>query len=256
MHFRTRTITISQEPPIHLSALEAGPSSPKRTLLFVHGLGGWATQWIHQLRFFAESARVIALDLRGHGSSDQPRSRYTMGDLLGDLEIALEDRAVKKPLVLVGHSFGTAIAAQYAAEHADQIDKLVLINPAADFSLRLWARLLLSVPDVLFDGGLRIVNSIRPAFMAPSYVAKTCYRHALRTWSGDQVLSRVRAPTLVITPQFDPLFPQRHVMRVASLISNVEHVTIAAATHMLILTHPTEVNEAILQFLEGRTFVA
>jgi pimeloyl-ACP methyl ester carboxylesterase len=256
MHFRTRTITISQEPPIHLSALEAGPSSPKRTLLFVHGLGGWATQWIHQLRFFAESARVIALDLRGHGSSDQPRSRYTMGDLLGDLEIALEDRAVKKPLVLVGHSFGTAIAAQYAAEHADQIDKLVLINPAADFSLRLWARLLLSVPDVLFDGGLRIVNSIRPAFMAPSYVAKTCYRNSLRLWRGDQILPRMQTPTLVITPRCDPIFPPRHVARVASLIPNAKELTISADSHMLILTHPTEVNEAILQFLEGRTFVA
>jgi len=211
---------------------------------------------VHQFRAFSTIARVIAPDLRGHGASDRPRSGYTIDEFLTDLEFAMKELDVKKPLVLVGHSFGTAIAAQYAADHSGEVDKLVLINPAADFSLRLWARLLLSVPDLLFDAGLKIVNSIRKSFMAPSYVAKTCYRHALRTWRGDQVLSRVRAPTLVITPQFDPLFPQRHVMRVASLISNAEHVTIAAATHMLILTHPTEVNEAILQFLEGRTFVA
>ncbi len=50
----------------------AAPGMPARTLVFVHGYGGRNLQWLYQLRYFGQTMRVIAPDLRGHGQSDDP----------------------------------------------------------------------------------------------------------------------------------------------------------------------------------------
>src|SRR3989442_23195 len=40
------------------------------TLLFIHGSGMSARYWSDQLRALADTARVLAVDLPGHGESD------------------------------------------------------------------------------------------------------------------------------------------------------------------------------------------
>jgi len=62
--------------PIRFSVVDAGPRDALRTLVFIHGFGGRAAYWHFQLDHFHYDSRVIALDLRGHGLSDAPHSRY------------------------------------------------------------------------------------------------------------------------------------------------------------------------------------
>src|SRR6266571_6493765 len=80
--------------PRRISVIDIEPEGATHTLVFVHGYGGNAAQWIYQLRFFAQSLRVVALDLRGHGLSDDPHStaseEYSMNGLVDDLEAVLD----------------------------------------------------------------------------------------------------------------------------------------------------------------------
>ncbi len=242
-------IVISEEPQVRLSVIEAGSEGAPPTIVFIHGFGGWKEQWLPQMRCFSQHSRVIALDLRGHGNSDKPRSTYSTDELLRDVEIAIEKLSVGKPFVLVGHSFGAALVAQYAAEHPEQVEKVALISPSSDYALNPLMSWVFWVPDPLFDGVLSLINAIRPTFLAPAYVLKALYRNALRVWNADEVLPRVQAPTAVISPRWDPLFPKNLVDRVAELIPNAERIVLSSSDHVLMTAVSDALNEAISGFL-------
>jgi pimeloyl-ACP methyl ester carboxylesterase len=242
-------IVVAEEPRVALAVIEAGPSNPRETIVFVHGFGGWKEQWLPQIRCFSAQARVLALDLRGHGSSSKPRSDYSVSELLHDLEVAVEQLSVQKPFVLVGHSFGAALVASYAAEHPDEIEKLVLISPSSDYTLSWIYRWGFYIPDAVFDAVMGIINRIRPTFLAPAYVLKALYFNALSVWDAEEVLPHVRAPTLVIRPRWDPLFSPRDVRRVIELLPTSEEAVIPSLMHLLMTAHPRAVNDALEAFL-------
>jgi pimeloyl-ACP methyl ester carboxylesterase len=131
-----RDVVVSDEPRVRLSAIDIEPGEAERAMVFLHGFGGRATQWKHQLQFFCEDNRVVAFDLRGHGASDKPDSEYTMDELLRDMERALEALAVPDKFVLAAHSFGGAIAISYAVQHPERVEKLILVSVSNDFRLR------------------------------------------------------------------------------------------------------------------------
>src|SRR3989304_2398911 len=147
-----RPLRLPTKPPIRLSAIDISPDHPQRTIVLLHGYGGQARQWKYQLQEFSFSNRVIALDLRGHGRSDKPDCQYTMPLLLRDLEIALAELNVGERFILVGHSFGGAIATEYAVIHPERVEKLILIATAAEFRLNPLYRALLALPLTLLRG--------------------------------------------------------------------------------------------------------
>src|SRR6266567_4267880 len=110
--------------PRRISVIDIHPGHAARTLIFVHGYGGSAMQWLYQLRFFGQTARVIAPDLRGHGLSDDPAGlAYTMDGLVNDLELVLEALQVEGPIHVVSHSFGGAVATEYILRHPEDVQR-------------------------------------------------------------------------------------------------------------------------------------
>src|SRR5436305_1502402 len=88
--------------PRRISVFDLQPEGARQTLVFVHGFGGAATQWLYQLRFFGQTMRVIAPELRGHGlSGDSARLPYTMNGLVDDLEKVLDTLEVQEPFFLI-----------------------------------------------------------------------------------------------------------------------------------------------------------
>lgn len=101
-------------------------------LLFVHGLGGNGGQWVLQLDAFRPERRAVAFDLRGHGESDPAGDGdYSVPALAQDLG-AVADQLHLKRFILVAHSLGALPAIAYAAEHADRVAALVLVDPNGD----------------------------------------------------------------------------------------------------------------------------
>src|SRR2546422_6098984 len=66
---------------LHYDWAGTGPAA-----LFVHGWTCNRTFWKRQVHAFRDRYTVITVDLRGHGESSHPRTGYTVGAMVGDLE--------------------------------------------------------------------------------------------------------------------------------------------------------------------------
>ena len=103
-----------------------GPTRPPQ-ILAVHGLTGHGLRWQTLAAKHLPELAIVAPDLIGHGRSSwaAPWSIDANVDALA----ALFD-AEAGPVVVVGHSFGGAIALNLAAARPDLVSALVLLDPA------------------------------------------------------------------------------------------------------------------------------
>jgi len=242
-----KQVLVSQNPPVRVSVIDAGRSPAERTLLFIHGFGGYAMQWEQQLVEFADKSRVVALDLRGHGLSDRPAGAYTADELLGDIERVVEALDMQR-FVILGHSFGGALAASYAVKHPDRVERLVLVSTSVDFELTPLIRLAFQLPTALAEP----IRAMFPkALAAPAFVLKAMYHHALTKWNGNAVLPRVNVPTLVIIGYRDIVFKPSAYDAVPDRIPGAQIAKIPVSAHLVQLERPEAVNRAIARFLGG-----
>lgn len=242
-----REVRVSQTPPIDLSVIEIAPDLPERTLVFVHGFGGQASQWIYQLQEFSRQNRVIAIDLRGHGRSDKPGGEYRMPELQSDLLAALQALEVNEPFTLIGHSFGGAIAAQFAADHPDYVERLALIATAGEFRLNPLSRSLLRLPTPL----LQALNPYTKRWLkAPPQVLKPLYWNTMARWNGWSLFRSLNLPTLVIRGHLDIVLERPLFEEVARLIPGAEEVDVGYSGHMVMLERRQAVNRALDGFLK------
>jgi aminoacrylate hydrolase len=84
-------------------------------VLFVSGLGGFASFWQDQAAAFSRKFDVITHDHRGVGQSDPTRSGFTVDRMAADV-IGLMDALEIERAHVVGHSTGGAIAQILAVE--------------------------------------------------------------------------------------------------------------------------------------------
>jgi lipase len=102
-----------------------GPAGPAQVVA-VHGLTGHGERWqTLAMRHLAEFS-VVAPDLIGHGRSSwaAPWTLEANAEALAGLI------QPGRPVVVVGHSFGAAVALTLAAAHPDLVARLVLLDPA------------------------------------------------------------------------------------------------------------------------------
>jgi long-chain acyl-CoA synthetase len=231
---------------VRLSLIDLCPAEYQRTMVFIHGFGGNATFWEHQLAFFCDQWRVVSLDLRGHGASDAPNSEYTIDEMVGDVIFVLKELGIER-CTLVAHSFGGALASEIVARYPGLVDRLVLVGTVADFRLNALLRFALTLPPALAE-------PIRARFprqlSAPAHVLKKMYHHSMEKWQGKRILSKVQTPSLVIYGHRDMVFPQHSYEAVARLMPNASSVIIPVSAHMVMLERPDAVNRAIARFLE------
>ncbi|MBL1279529.1 MAG: alpha/beta fold hydrolase [Fluviicola sp.] len=97
-----------------------------RPMIILHGLFGYSDNWQTHGKKLAEYYRVILVDLRNHGHSDwsDDISYQLMADDVFEIcqELKLEE------IHLVGHSMGGKVAMQFAKDHEELLEKLVIVD--------------------------------------------------------------------------------------------------------------------------------
>jgi pimeloyl-ACP methyl ester carboxylesterase len=103
-------------------------------VVLLHGITGHARTWDHLAGGLAERFRVIALDQRGHGDSDDPADHdYRVGSMVADLA-AFADGLGLERFHVCGLSMGGRVAIAYASQHAARLNRLVIVDIGPDIA--------------------------------------------------------------------------------------------------------------------------
>ena len=249
---------------------DAGRKSDE-ALVFVHGWTCDATFWRLQVPAFAGSARLIAVDLPGHGLSDKPEGRaYSMRLFARAVEAVMRDAGVRRA-VLVGHSMGVPVVREFYRLFPEKTRALVF----ADGSLRPlapkaateeWVRKSLGGPNyrAAMEGmaggmlGQRMPAELRDDLKAR--MAGTPQHVAVSAGLGmtDETLWRpdpVRVPVLAIFAK-SPAWPADNEQFYRSLVPDLDYRMWDGVGHFLMLERPAEFNAALAEFLRRAGFTA
>lgn len=117
--------------------VSCGDRRDEPAFLFVHALGGRAEQWAPLFRALGPGVRAAALDLPGHGESehviDDADGKGGVSAMAGAVAAAADGVGLRR-FVLVGHSLGATVAAEYAGKHPTRVAGLLLLDPNGDLT--------------------------------------------------------------------------------------------------------------------------
>ncbi len=248
---------------------ESGTGDP---LLLIMGLGYSLEMWHRTRPIVAARYRTILFDNRGVGRSDLPSEPWTMADMAADAAAVLDAAGVPRAHIF-GISMGGMIAQEFALEHPDRLNRLVLgctacggsnSVPATTHVLQtLMARATMtpeegvramvpyiydaSTPRERIEEDLAIRMRTFPA--AAGYLGQI---GAVTKWSAFERLDRldrITAPALVIHGETDQLVPPENGRILASKIAGAKLVMLANASHLFTTDKPEESHAAILGWL-------
>jgi pimeloyl-ACP methyl ester carboxylesterase len=111
---------------VSLHYLDWGGDGPP--LLLIHATGFHAALWQPIAERLAPRFRVVAVDQRGHGDSDNPAKGYRFETFAEDLQCVIEGLHLERPIA-AGHSSGGTTIVVHTATHPGVIQRSVLIEP-------------------------------------------------------------------------------------------------------------------------------
>lgn len=249
--------------------------------VLIHGLGGFAESWRHNVPELARHGRVIALDLPGSGRSGKPRRAYTLEFLAQALDRLLHTLGVDR-VHLVGHSLGGAVAARYTLDHPGRVERLALLGAAVPgFDLRpSWVYRTLSLPGLgeilsrLITRGI-CTTALARCFDRPDpdeirffvdheFAARSCsegraaYLSLLRSVTDDftlgadvyrAALSQLGRGVLVVHGLQDRVIPLAHARQVAEGLGVAQPRWLDRCGHFPQIEHAEVVNTYLRDFL-------
>ena len=113
---------------VDVHVIEAGETGP--AVLMIHGASANAREFTHSLApLLSSDHRVLMADRPGHGYSDRPEDAEELGVQASQMAGVLTALAPGEKAVIVGHSFGGAVALRLALDYPELVDGLVLLAP-------------------------------------------------------------------------------------------------------------------------------
>jgi pimeloyl-ACP methyl ester carboxylesterase len=240
-------------------------------LVLIHGLGVSRAIWSEVRDRFGPGYRVVALDLRGAGATEEVAQReLSLETWADDLRALLEELGIERP-VLVGHSLGAAVALKYALQWP--VRALVLMG--ADANLSHLAPRMRAAAELIEEVGLEewvdahwsrntpfaaeslerspeLLARYRAMLLAndPRDYVRTCLGIA----GGEDLdgrLADISAPALVIVGGADDRTLPEHGRALAHRLGHGTLVELPGVGHTLPLEAADEVAEAVRSFLGG-----
>ena len=260
---------------VHTFVRTTGPADSTEAVVFVHGNPGSSEDFSELLPYVGDFARALAADMPGYGKSERAgHFQYTVGGFARHLEAVMQRFEVERAH-LVLHDFGGPWGLAWAAEHADRVASLVLINVGVLPGYRyhkyawLWRTPLLGelsiygttraifkralnhdnpkpLPDPILDrmyeewdrGTRRAVLSLYRATSAAVVSSVT----------QGEALSRYALPALVVWGAGDPNIPVRYAEAQKRFFHAEVHV-IDGAGHWPMIDAPDRTRALVLPFL-------
>lgn len=108
--------------------MSQGRNPKKNPVLCFHAEGRSSDEYVEMLPLLADTGRrVIALDMPGHGWSENPKKSCTMDDM-ADALLKVADALLIEQFVCLGNAMGTAIATSLASRYPNRVRGCILAN--------------------------------------------------------------------------------------------------------------------------------
>jgi pimeloyl-ACP methyl ester carboxylesterase len=248
-------------------------------LILIHGASGSLHEWDGWTRALGGQARLISVDLPGHGLTGAwPRDDYTV-DAYADFIEMLVDTLHLDRFVLVGHSLGGAVAWTVAARRPDRVSQLILIDSAGypsegdhvPWPARLARLPLIGELGIYFKPELWVRQTLRHAYADPSLAtAKRVTRTAeLQRFPGNREatlrrartqepldptpLKRLNVPTLILWGAKDHWMPVADAFRFRDDIKGATLEIFDKLGHAPMEEDPTRTAAVVAAFLKPVT---
>jgi 3-oxoadipate enol-lactonase len=259
-------MTRGPEGPVHW--IERGSGRP---LVLLHGLGGDVGFWAAEMEVWAQTFRVIAIDLRGSGATPPSPGGHTMADLADDVVAVLDDAGINTADVL-GFSMGGNVALALALAHPRRVGRLVLASTFACMNIQ--ARLFLDAvlrtyeqnrqPDQMFRliypwlfsidfladpaNGAFLVDAEGAPDDQPFEDWRALYL-AQQRFDVRQDLDEIGAPTLVVIGDQDRLVSLDDARELSDGLAEARLAELPGAGHLTNVETPEEFRRLVEQFL-------
>ncbi len=174
-----------------------GPATGIR-LLAIHGLTGHGRRWESLATGLLPDVAIAAPDLLGHGRSSWC-APWTI-DANVEALASLLDAEADGPVLVVGHSFGGALALNLAAERPDVVAGLVLLDPAIGLDgewMREIADDMLASPDYTDREEARSEKATGSWADVDPALLETELNEHLVPWPGGRVGWRLSLPAMI-----------------------------------------------------------
>ena len=246
--------------------LESGAS--QGTIVLIHGLGASAERWESVIPLLNKNYKLIIPDLIGFGYSDKPLADYTSEFFSKFLDSFLQKIGLEKTNI-IGSSLGGQIAVNYAAEHKDSVEKIVLISPSgamehstpaldayvmaalypdkegAENAYKMMAGPNQEInPKIIEDFVTRMkLPNAKMAFMSTLLGLKNAENFT-------KTLQTISIPTLIIWGERDHVIPIKYADSFVSSIQDCRFYRINDCGHTPYVEVPEKFSKIVLDFLE------
>lgn len=213
----------------------------KEPLILLHGNGDSGAYFEHQIDYFSDRYRVIALDTRGHGKSPRGRAPFTMEQFAEDLYEFTTEQKISQAIIL-GFSDGANIAMKFAIKYPDKVKALILDGGNLDTS---GVKRTTQIP-------IEIGYSIAKRFASKSPDAKSNAEMLGLMVNEPNIkpeeLSKITAPTLVMAGTKD-MIKESHTKKIAQNIPNAK-LSIIEGNHFIANKNYVAFNKEVEEFLK------
>jgi len=243
----------------------------RQTLVFIHGWSGNSGFWREQVPALIDKAKLILIDLPGHGQSDKPHLDYTMDYFARSVLAVMRDARVRK-VTLIGHSMGVPVICRVHEQAPEKVAALVAVDGllrrppfkpeeiekylapyrAPDFREHVTNFLYSMFPDA---SGYPLRDRVLTEVMAtPPYVMSSAMHGMFATNQPAWDMHDVTVPVLVLNAP-NPRWNAEYEAYVRALSPKSDYRVLEGAGHCLMLEKPAEFNAALLDMLQKFSLV-
>ena len=251
---------------------EQGKGEP---LILINGLAFPMDLWFFQIRELAKDFRVIALDNRGIGRTDQPDEAYSIAMMAADAVGLLKALGIEKAHV-AGLSMGGFISQEIALSYPEVVNRLVLIATgmggarSQELGKPFWEKTAAAIygkpPAEVYRTDLTMMSA--PGFVEkhPDILEQAValrMKHpqplnaflrqfaACNVFDNNSRAQNISQPTMIILGQDDPIFPIPLADDFRQKLPQAKMIIYENCGHAILLEKPDQLSRDIREFLKS-----
>lgn len=235
-------------------------------LVLIHSNPFDHSLWIYQSAHFSTWFRVINVDIRGYGRSENVTTPFTAADMCDDVLAIMDDEGIDQAVVC-GNSIGSRLALMFGLDHADRFSGLIVVGGNSGISGKHTHRV---------EGYTNRLEAFRDEYLreclSPDFPDSPMGKYLLNIvternpWHSSEALvqtimggnttadvtdrlGEIKLPTLVINGEFDSAMEGGKLT--ASLIPGAVHKVLPGTGHACPIEDPAGFDALVVDFLNA-----